>query len=524
MTTVKLLNVPFESNYKDTVYFASKQEQESYMNSKVVRTYSDLTYQRKEQKVRVPAHIDTLYNCNYIAYTNEPYSSKTYYAFITDMEYKQDDCTWITIKTDVMQTWMFDYTVKQSFVEREHTNNDIIGNNTIPEQLEVGEYISSTPAKADVLKKLSIVWGVTKKTDGTNVEGGRYQGLYSGIKYYFTDDYDIISVNEVITQYDKAGYGDAITCLFIAPKELANNGEENDDGTELSTGAVRESEKPWKSYIDYDEILLDGYNFFQGYEPKNNKLKTFPYCYLCVTNNNGGEAVYKYEDFNEYRPLFVIKGVLTPGCSIRLIPRSYKGVLENDMEGLNLGKYPICNWTSDVYTNWLTQNSINIGLSLAGGVAQAVGGIGMAVFSGGIGGAVGVGSAMQGVSSITNTLTQVHQMSFTPPQSKGNTNCGDVIACDDKNNFFFYPMSIKKEYARVIDEYFTMFGYKTCRVKVPYKNHRTKFWYTKTIDVNIDGAIPNSDLQEIKQCYNNGITFWKSNATMGDYSVDNATV
>lgn len=522
MTTVKLLNVPFESNYKDTVYFASKQEQESYMNSKVVKTFTDVTYQRKDNKIRVPAHIDTLYNCNYVAYTNTPYTNKTMYAFITDMEYKQDDCTWITIKTDVLQTWMFDYTVKQSFVEREHVIDDAIGKNTIPEQLEGGEFVCTGSAKADALNNLAIVWGVTKKSDGTNIVGGRYQGMYSGVKYYFTPDYDIAGVNDVVTAYDKAGFADAITCMFIAPKDLVD-GEVGEDGEQLS-GPVKESNEPWKTYIDYLDLFPDGDNFFGGYEPKNNKLKTFPYCYLCVTNNNGSEALYKYEDFLTDRPLFVIKGVLTPGCSIRLIPRSYKGVLENDIEGLNLGKYPICNWTSDAFTNWLTQNSVNIGYSLTAGTLQAVGGIAGAVFGGGLGAIAGGGMGVGGVSSVFNTLGQLYQMSFTPPQSKGNINCGDVIACDDKNNFFFYPMSIKKEYAVVIDEYFTMFGYKVNRVKVPNKNHRAKFWYTKTIDVNIDGAIPNNDLQEIKQCYNTGITFWKKDATMGDYSVNNDPV
>ena len=39
------------------------------------------------------------------------------------------------------ETWAFDYDIKSSFVEREHTNNDTVGANTQPENLEKGEYI-----------------------------------------------------------------------------------------------------------------------------------------------------------------------------------------------------------------------------------------------------------------------------------------------------------------------------------------------------------------------------------------------
>ena len=108
-----------------------------------------------------------------------------------------------------------------------------------------------------------------------------------------------------------------------------------------------------------------------------------------------------------------------------------------------------------------------------------------------------------------------------PAQSKGNLNCGDVITANSSNTFHFFRMSIKREFAKIIDGFFDMFGYKVNSLKVPNKNHRANYWYTKTIDVNIDGNIPNKDLQIIKNCYDNGITFWKSADNIQNYSVDN---
>ena len=83
-------------------------------------------------------------------------------------------------------------------------------------------------------------------------------------------------------------------------------------------------------------------------------------------------------------------------------------------------------------------------------------------------------------------------------------------------------MTITEEFAQIIDEYFDMFGYKTNRVKIPEKSHRETWWYTKTIDANITGPIPENDMQKIKECYNRGITFWRYHKTFQDYTQENS--
>jgi hypothetical protein len=69
-----------------------------------------------------------------------------------------------------------------------------------------------------------------------------------------------------------------------------------------------------------------------------------------------------------------------------------------------------------------------------------------------------------------------------------------------------------------------MYGYKVNSVKIPNKAHRSRFWYTKTLDINIDGGIPAKDMEKIKACYNNGITFWRNANEINDYSLSNGIV
>lgn len=133
----------------------------------------------------------------------------------------------------------------------------------------------------------------------------------------------------------------------------------------------------------------------------------------------------------------------------------------------------------------------------------------------------GAGSVASGFMSVAATVGQVYQMSFMPNSAKGNTNGGDINASNKMNTFYFYKMSIKSEYAKIVDGYFNMYGYKVNSVKVPEKNHRENYWFTKTIDANIDGNIPPADLQKIKDCYNRGITFWKNPANIGNYNIAN---
>lgn len=90
-----------------------------------------------------------------------------------------------------------------------------------------------------------------------------------------------------------------------------------------------------------------------------------------------------------------------------------------------------------------------------------------------------------------------------------------------RNGFSFYKMSIKQEYAKIIDDFFSMFGYKVNEVKIPNVTGRQNWNYVKTIDANILGDIPQEDMQKLKDIFNSGVTFWHNPNTFLDYSQSN---
>ena len=243
---------------------------------------------------------------------------------------------------------------------------------------------------------------------------------------------------------------------------------------------------------------------------------------MLISNNNGSSNILHYERFSGDTCNFTIKGVPTVGGSIKIIPTNYDNNLNSEEEGLIAGKLPTLNWSDDEYTNWLTQNSVNIALGIASSGLTIVGGIGMMATGGGA--VAGAGAVVNGAMSIANELGAVYQHSLQPNSAKGNVNAGDINVCDHKNGFYFYKMSIKEEYAKIIDNYFSMFGYKINRVKVPNITGRSNWNYVKTINCNFDGDIPQTDLNIIRDMFNNGVTLWHNPSTIYNYSNSNGIV
>ena len=505
ISKVYLLNVPLENDYKNTLYFSSAAAQHTYFASKVVKSYTDFTYQRKDKIIRIPDIVDNLYTCNYVMYQNSAYGSKWFYAFIDKMEYINDGRTDVTIETDVMQTWAFDYTVKASFVEREHTADDTTGANTVPESVEMGEYISNGFVRTNELEDYAYIITASEAAPNDQVSAAvNFGGVYNAGAAYF---YDVVSpMLGKIQEYDQAGKGDAITNVYIVPKIIVRD----ENGDQEANGQIRGGMLAPYTYVK----TVPKQTTLNGYTPRNNKLLTYPYNALILDNNNGSSNVLQYENFSTNDCEFEIAAVPTVGGSIKCVPKNYKGVERYQQEGLVAGKFPTCGWVNDTYTNWLTQNAVNIGVGVVSNVAQMVGGAATGNIAG----------AASGVLGIAGTVGQIYQHSLMPDTAKGNTNAGDINTCYKMNKFYFIKLSIKAEYARIIDDYFDMFGYKTCRVKVPNTAHRAQWWYTKTIDVNIDGAIPNDDMQKIKNAFNFGITFWRNPANIQNYSLANGIV
>ena len=78
-------------------------------------------------------------------------------------------------------------------------------------------------------------------------------------------------------------------------------------------------------------------------------------------------------------------------------------------------------------------------------------------------------------------------------------------------------ITIRKQYAIIIDQYWSKFGYPCRQIKVPNRNARANWNYVKTKGCEFTGSIPASDAEAIKAIYDNGVTFWNDINNVGNY-------
>lgn len=401
-------NVPFDNSYRHTMTFASREAQAAYFASVCTQALArtDYTYIRMNNSIRVPFNAERLYTYDYVMYKNANYGDKWFYAFIVAVNYVNENMTELVLELDVMQTWYFDYTLTQGFVEREHVNDDTIGLHLNAEPAMDLQYRRSNVAKhiveayyavflvtafpkyecttaVDTRYGMPTVGNMTV-SGSTPVSGGMYQNQLSGCAYliYRLNDPDSVkTMYRDMQAYNAAGAGDAIVDAFTLPTYAFDPSD-----LELKAFATGTYDKRW-TLLNNASIFptrIQG-NFptsLDGYVPRNNKLLCYPYCYLELGDFTGRKQDFRYEFFatrNESDGHYNLESKQvgnTDGIGF-VSPINYNG----NNSGTTLGSvkdpepftYNYSNkipWVFSAYQNWAAQNQVANQLAVVGSLAS----------------------------------------------------------------------------------------------------------------------------------------------------------
>lgn len=173
---VYLLNVSISNDYKNQYSFPSLEAQTNFfLNKANGNVKNELTFV-KDGEIILEGQLYSFLNSNYMMFKNTGFSNKWFYAFITDMEYVNENATRIFYELDVFQSWYFELNYKTSFIVRQHVTDDTIGANTLDEGLGYGDYIIRN---SDYLKQIENWYYVIVATE--KMDEDKIYGIYDNI-------------------------------------------------------------------------------------------------------------------------------------------------------------------------------------------------------------------------------------------------------------------------------------------------------------------------------------------------------
>lgn len=550
-------------SFENSLYFSSTSAKDDYWTNAteyICARANKCSYQRLNRgTIRVEIPIATLYQADYMRFKNNSFENKFFYAFVTSVNYVNNVTTEVNFMLDPLMTWMGEFGLGQCLVLREHSRTDNVGDSLTDEGLQLGDYtidhVYSLPKGVDY-NDYRIVIAYADE----NARGGLYGGVYSGTVIDYCPTPEI--ANSTIDELVENNLADNITGIFMIPGYLAGN----DDGV-----------------YDLSFTFDKGNDDFDGYVPRNNKLFTYPYHKIVVANNTGDEQTYRAEFFTKTNEKlkFRVYATINESANMILIPQNYKGTGDNYEEILTMATFPMCSWNYDSYKAWLAQynayfpqamdmveiqNSARTArvstANTASSYTTAMNAIASPIL-GALSGLMGHGSGqssvqnsagqgmfggmLSGVGNAWNTYNTNKMNSLTatsdnaidleskaregmmynsvipttPQVLKGKATPNALFSCGALMGFRVYDKKIQSQFARSIDDYFTMYGYTLNQVTTPSMNNRKFYTYVKTSGCNLGGSLPSDDARAIENIFDTGVRFWKDLNDIGNYNLVN---
>ena len=568
ISEIQLIKCPALSpTYRDSYYFkgvdasARRSAQTHFFDSLSPKTLSKSQVTRiSNNQVKVPFPVEEIREYNYMCITNQKYDETTgdeptdrrFYCFIMNVEYVSKMCTLITFKVDVIQTYICDAGIKESFVERCHADSDNLFEHRELEPFSVSNYTVDETLfrEVDFYAVIGVVAGVMVDTDG---DGTAEYTVPSSVYRFGIDNttteqvvpvggsYFIFRLNSSVYPTDYAHWTafmlslsahiDSIFDYFIVPKEAFTRNFNSVVNHRIPEVLYGQAEDDW-DIINIIPTLSDN---ISGYTPDNKKLYNYPFCMLKIISANGGSLELKFEEFeglddNTPTAKCRLEGGWFGGGALTLYPKKYE--IDSDVANRNyalpLSGFPVCPYKTDYYKQYMankfgadaTQSSVNAVASLVTTGLLAVAAPALAP----IAGAHAVGTIL---TNFGNVVGDKIEASKKPNQMLNNNNSPNTSLHNTKFGYIAQRISLSKPEAEVMDNYFTMFGYalnKIINVRTYMENSkRSKFFYIKTMGFNVQGNMPCDYKTEFDDIFNNGITFWKTTADVGDYSQNTIT-
>lgn len=541
VTALRLLSTPLQSDYRNTLWFPDRETQTAYFLGKTVQTFENFQYIRKNNTIVVEGEVDKLYNCNYIMYQNNNFTNKWFYAFIDKIEWASNSSVRLYVSTDVIQTWFFDITYYDSYVDRCHSDIDVAGDNIVPEDFSgIGNGGYFQIGTQDLTPNMLAIFSTTY-TDGSPLGSEKINGIFSG-SGYLTQPINISSsvatVNTWLGTMVRQGLANAVSRLQQYPANHDNQVTYSKHPNHLD--CVTNS--GITSYTPTNKKLLSG-AFITAYVMLYGQEMEFNPEYIIGNNITVKIAVDQTTG--------TVGAVVNNYCTAQVTPMTLTAVIPESTWAYNQYKndYNLHSASNSIYQQRAgMQRTMNYAQDMSNAVTgtldtvsnlisafdpvklikdpvgTALGGMSRTISSGTQTG-LSIAKVYQydrGIDEITQDLTAISENYNAP--AVGGVASSNIFLASGKTamsyGFKVPPLDIVKR----IDKYLTVYGYKQSEYRSINLHARASWTYIKTNGLNANGNFPDDDMNIIKRAFNNGIFFWSYTATYGNFSQSNGIV
>ena len=480
-------------------------------------------------------------------YRNNNYGNKWFYAFITSIRYVNPNTVYIDFILDAYQTFMFDITWKDCFIERSHVRDDTLGAHTLDEGIHVGNRYSkevnvSWPGtdvfagNVNVVPIIFLAAAYVFPSSGDPTERiitANVQGTPTTLAVWFPN-FDVIKtaplfqMQQFLKLLQNSSKSNAIVASVAIPEHIARGTWNTMKGVEGAITEVQADPKAIESgaYLQIsNQQFIDSVNAtltltpLMSYTPRNKKLYCYPFTYFVLSSNQGENVTIKTEWLPETQPpVGDPDRELKLSLSANISPdSSYFCKVTNANSAsraltCTMAQLPQVATASSTYANWLAGHMASItsgilanGLQIFGGTAATVSGAGA---SAGIG---GITSGVNGIIGTIGNLIDAEKMPASLNSSGGSTGNAAI----NNRRFSLYQQVLNPDMYASIDQFFDMYGYKVNMNGTPDFYCRAYWQYFKIPIVNITGNVPAEYMNQIKSTFQNGVTLWNYSAGDG---------
>lgn len=501
----------YDNNYSYVKMFSSKTEQLNYFNSLPQIDIDEHNYLKVNNSFNVQYELDFLENegVNYLLFNN---GYRDIFAFIISKEYISKNTTKIIYEVDVMNTFMFNYDLKKSFIERKKCLINEITD--FDEGLEIGEHIIEYETSVIekrytffamfngfrdyhiVENKASEIPFSTTNAPKTTINGITYPFVMIALEDEYIND---VFKNRMINFPNLIGiirlpHASYVKENYAIPYVKITNGTISKEylGTQYVATNIISS-----------KVVSTGVSI-----PKTEETDFFPYTYYVATDG-------------EVEPLVMQPQYLSSSLSLsgifslshlpveRYYPNYYKGSTSGRIYNITNNSNMFLPTGTNGGIETLTANLSQIEQSkksMYANILTGVASVGIGIATGGVGLpvglAMGANSTVNAFTTIKENMARLNDLELTPSTIKsfGTPSTRRVFGNDEVR---IVKYTIKTEYKERVKKFIERYGNKYNNFEVI--NLKIYKGYLKVVEPDIDSTIDNLYIRKIKEILERGV-------------------